>query len=303
MLESSSEEESSIEEKKPAPPPSAPRAPHPSAPRAPNNSAPNTRFASASLRFARPPPIPQPEPEPVVQSEPAAPEILPELLVPITSAIAADTPPPLQGFTLSWTKKHGAKQQIRLFRNDLPVFFSKLVRNGLKSHWLITRTPEDADRSPPSYIAQMSQSGTGRRFDLRTAGSGTDSVGIGFIGCTKQCPARAIVAVAPKVEPYWPGSEDRVLSRLAKAGTADFEKFRVYRSRLPARNSEGKLTLSFGEAFVVRSLKNFIVDDEQGQCVMMIFRSSSGTCSLKVSNEMPALTAFAIAVSVVIGDK
>jgi hypothetical protein len=168
---------------------------------------------------------------------------------------------------------------------------------------MIARSPDDAEGPSPTFIAQLSQNRQLTRFNLKNTGATTESLGIGFFGCTKRCPARAFRAVLPKVEPYCPDSEDRGLSTMAKMGTADPENFTVYSSRLPVRNAEGKLTLSFGEVFVVRSLKNFIVDDEAGEVALMIFRSSSGTCSLKVAETMAPLTAFAIAIAVVVGEK
>jgi hypothetical protein len=84
---------------------------------------------------------------------------------------------------------------------------------------------------------------------------------------------------------------------------ADSDKFAVLRSRLPVRNVQGKLSLDFGDVFVVSSLKNFVVENEAGEVVLMIFRSSSGTCSLRVCERMSALAAFAIAIAIVVGDR
>jgi hypothetical protein len=137
-------------------------------------------------------------------------------------------------------------------------------------------------------------------FSLRKDGAESDSLGIGFSKPRKHS-GRAFRAVFPKIEPYLPQSEAKALVRLAVAGTADSERFNVFSSRRPGRDLRGKLVLRFGDVFVVPSGKNFIVENEAGEVVLVMFRSSSGTCSLRIEDGVSELTAFAIAIAAVVG--
>jgi hypothetical protein len=91
------------------------------------------------------------------------------------------------------------------------------------------------------------------------------------------------------------------MSKLARAGTADLERFDVLSSRLPFRDAQGLFRLDFGDIFALTSFMNFVVENAAGEVVLMIFQSSSGACSLRVAEELPTLTAFAIAIAAVAG--
>jgi hypothetical protein len=109
---------------------------------------------------------------------------------------------------------------------------------------------------------------------------------------------RAFRVVMPKAPPYVAAERRLELSRMAKAGNADPEKFITYSSKLPTRKPDGRPMLSFGRVVVVPSVKNFIVEDADNKPLFMIYRVSSATCTVKVWPPITPLVAFGWAVAI-----
>jgi hypothetical protein len=104
--------------------------------------------------------------------------------------------------------------------------------------------------------------------------------------------------VFPKNRPYNPTQKELELGQLAKTGVVDPAQFTVYKSKIPTKGPGGGLILPFGtQVYVVASVKNFILEDESGRAVLSVFKSSGGTCTLKVSQPLSSLVAFAVAVA------
>jgi hypothetical protein len=203
-------------------------------------------------------------------------------------------------FTISWVKKHGKRQQVRMFENDIPVFFAKCVRNRWAVNWIISNKVDCFDvNNSSTYIGRISQNRNSTRFSLQRSGFDTESLGLAFYVIKYDVPFRAFRFVLPKTEPYRPPSEEFELSRLAKVGEVDPNQFTLYSSVLPVKTADGRLTLSFGDVFVLKSLKNFMVVDDTGEIIFMIYRSSEGTCSLRIREPITPLIGFAISIAIV----
>jgi hypothetical protein len=109
---------------------------------------------------------------------------------------------------------------------------------------------------------------------------------------------RAFRVVLPKKRPYQPAEKDLELCQLAKSGVVDNARFTMYSSRIPVRAPSGGLTLAFGpETYVVKSIKNFILEDENKQPLLMIYKSSIGTCTLRLREPITPVIAFGIAIA------
>jgi hypothetical protein len=88
---------------------------------------------------------------------------------------------------------------------------------------------------------------------------------------------------------------------LAKTGRVD-NRFKVYSSKIPIKRGASAY-LDFGTVHVQPSLKNFIVEGHHGRRLFVIFRSSGGTCTVKVAPPFTALVAFALAIAIVTTDE
>jgi hypothetical protein len=199
---------------------------------------------------------------------------------------------------MSWAKKHGRKHIIRMFENDCPILFAKFK----KSHWIISTSMDNFAIGGQSYVGCIAQNRKSTRFDL----CGVDNVpilGVGFYEVVKTCPFRAFRVVVPKPGNRQSSMQGFDLSQLAQNGSADRTRFTVYSSKLPEKAETGQYRLSFGNVYVMKSLKNFIVETENHETVFMIFRSSGGTCSVKVHEPVTLHMAFALAVAAVVGEE
>jgi hypothetical protein len=92
------------------------------------------------------------------------------------------------------------------------------------------------------------------------------------------------------------------LSKIAVSGNIDAERFITLGSKFPVKSEEGRYSLSFGDVFVVSSLKNFIIEDEAQDLVFMSYKSSPATVSVRVRPTLSLLGAFALAIGIVVGE-
>jgi hypothetical protein len=193
--------------------------------------------------------------------------------------------------------------------NEVPLFFAenKKVSNG--RGWVISTCPSVFEVGTDSWVGTLNVAGRNRRFSLWAPNPSMPGVPMQVMGLAfydvedKKLKCRSFRLCVPLDGAYNPITEDRDLGRLAASGIADPAHFKIYSSKLPERTPDGKLILRFGDVFVMSSIKNFIVEDEQGNCLYMIYRSSSGTCSLKVKPPFTPLLSFAIGLAVITSDR
>jgi hypothetical protein len=114
----------------------------------------------------------------------------------------------------------------------------------------------------------------------------------------EQGESRGFRIVYPKKRPYTPTQSELELGQLAKTGVADAAEFTIHQSKRPEPGPKGGLWLPFGkDVFVVSSVKNFMVEDENKRVIFALFKTSGLTCTLKVKEPMTPLVAFAVAVA------
>jgi hypothetical protein len=167
--------------------------------------------------------------------------------------------------------------------NDQPLFFAREVRDG-HPFWEIATT-----RDAPGGLQMFH---TKNRFWMHEAGS---AFGFSFISVEGRHAVRAFRAVLPTAAN--PGEVD--LAELARSGTADPEKFVVLASKVPERGPDGRLVLKFGDVYVIASVKNFVVLNEQNATLFMIYRSSAATCTVQAREPVTPIMAFAWAIAII----
>jgi hypothetical protein len=137
-----------------------------------------------------------------------------------------------------------------------------------------------------------------RRFWLK--GDDGEMFGMHFYSLVgRRSAPRAFHFVLPNTVPYLPQSEQHELSRIAKAKFSDPSAVRILSSKLPTKDTNGRTVLKFGKVFVVPSVKNFVLEDEEGQILFMIYKGSDATCTVKVRAPLTPLMGFAMAIAIV----
>jgi hypothetical protein len=105
--------------------------------------------------------------------------------------------------------------------------------------------------------------------------------------------------VIPKCGQWRPGNDGVSLSRLAKDPQLDLEKFTVFESKAPVSTGTND-PQDFGGVFVLRSLKNFVIEQD-GSVIFMCYKSSDATCSLKIRDPITPFLALLLAIAIVLG--
>jgi hypothetical protein len=182
--------------------------------------------------------------------------------------------------------------------SDHLLFFAREVRGrDSPPFWGISDRPDAPDGSCTAALCHGK-----RRFWLHLPDAPDNEFGFSFFDTEGRNAPRSLRVVIPRTRPYTAASPDEKLAQLAKKGTADAERFVTYHSRQPTRR-DGRLVLRFGDVYVIASVKNFIVADSDDNMLFMIYRSSTATCTLKVSPAISPLWAFAWAVAIVTTDR
>jgi hypothetical protein len=205
-----------------------------------------------------------------------------------------------QIFTVAWNSSlRHQKCQLRLCANDQPLLFARPLR-GKPACWLVV--DKETISSPADGGCRGQLFHGKRRFWLQLRDVSDYEFGFSLYDTGGRHVARAFRVVVARNRPYAAPSKDRELAYLAKKGTAETENFITYASKLPRKTEDGKYLLSFGNAYVLTSVKNFIVEDENGKPLFMIYRSSSGTCTLKAWSPLTPIIAFGWAVAIITTD-
>jgi hypothetical protein len=155
---------------------------------------------------------------------------------------------------------------------------------------------EDAD----SYLGRLICAGKG--YLLEMPGGNGPVCGLRFYKPNfAYGSVRAFRVVFPKNLPYAPHEGGLDLCNLAKNGKADPEEFATFASKLPSRSEDGRLYLPFGgDLAIVTSVKNFIVADQNGNQVFVIYKAAPGACTVKFRVPITTVQAFAIAIACII---
>jgi hypothetical protein len=205
----------------------------------------------------------------------------------------------MESVVVAWTKKRFDSRVIWMCRNERPIFFAKHTHvKGVGSCWAISTDSKVYDASSPCFAGRLICKGIGSGYLLEVPGEETPVFGLKFCKVPQYIKlVRFFRVVFPKNQPYRPIGKKQQLCSLAKTGNVDPALFTMYSSKIPVMQPGGRLTMAFGVGLeILCSIKNFIVVDEQGETVFVVYKSSPGTCSVKFREPLSSIQAFAIAI-------
>jgi hypothetical protein len=176
---------------------------------------------------------------------------------------------------------------------DQPVFFARRFTFHVRGMMWAIASPGQGFDNPAARLYNCS-----RRFWLKDDDGEMFGMHFYSLGGRRSAP-RAFHFVLPNTVPYFPQTEQHELSRIAKAKASDSSAVRILSSKVPTMDPNGRTVLKFGKVFVVASVKNFVLEDEQERTLFMIYKFSDATCTVKVRAPLTPLMAFAMAIAIV----
>lgn len=182
--------------------------------------------------------------------------------------------------------------KLKLTLNDSPVLFSKPSKDNKGKIHIISSKP-DPQLHDDGYSGFVRVHQNGARFTLVTANASPNDncdgeiMGIAFIKESDDIrDARQMrIILENDMQPYYPLSEEVKLSKLAKTGNLPDETNRFFSitTKLPHRNKSGTLSLCFGNAFVVASINNFLINlPDDSKCILQFYKQSNDAYSVKI---------------------
>jgi hypothetical protein len=184
----------------------------------------------------------------------------------------------------------------RLMDRDNVVYFGHKLRgdDGIAisdslepSHAVLAVVQKQNKGKRATVINQRLQ----KPFDDRPA----EILGMAFVHLPERKPkARSFRVALPKSGVHFPVSETRELARMAESGESS-QQIQQYTNIA----AHGNVANPFGNAFLVESVKNFAVFDENGQVVFMIYKSAEGSFTVKAKSPFTPLTAFALGLVII----
>jgi hypothetical protein len=231
----------------------------------------------------------RPQPEPQVQ--------VPQSAI-VSAPPAVEATGELAMYSAAWSTGGVSRQKtnIRMCVQDCPIFYAaKTSDKQFGATWVVSESvSKDA-----TACARLHNHA--RRFWMKT--DQTELFGLHFYDVNRKRNApRAFHLALPNTTPYVAATREAELSRIAKTGF-NGKDVEMFTTKQPTIGSNGAVVLKFGNGFVVTSIKNFIIEDENGQTVFMIYKSSSSTCTVKAKLPVTPLMAFGIATAIITSDR
>lgn len=196
------------------------------------------------------------------------------------------------------------KRYVQMLQNDVIYYVCKSVKVPCvgKAHVICTKKP--VDLFSPNFAGMIVRHQSGSRFTLYQKGgeigqSNPQIAGIAFVNLKTDLKIRMFrVAIPTTDEPYIPADKSKDLSRIAYNNEENTPNVKIYSSAIPQRKKGGGLTLNFGNYQIIRSIKNFIVRDDNDTPVFVHFKTFGGICTLKIREPFTELIGFAVAVAI-----
>lgn len=221
---------------------------------------------------------------------------------------APDSFQDMEIFNVAWTKKRFGKTNIRMTKNDRKLYFAKGGKVKGLGKGFIFSSSTNFQAGSDDCIGVLIARGGKSRFSLYDKNCENELLGLGFYGVgesvsggdMKRFLGRAFRIAIPEQGQWVPQGKEDELSRIAKMNEQR-PSVRIIPSKLPVR-TDGRLVMKFGDVFVISSIKNFVVELE-GRTVFMIYKSSSGTVTVKIAPPITPVMAFGLAVAIISSDK
>jgi hypothetical protein len=208
-------------------------------------------------------------------------------------------PPPQNSFVLireakKMMKKGGA--DYRLMDHDNVVYFGRKLHDEdgfaiSDSQIILAVVQKQAKGKRAAVIDRRLQ----KPFDDRPP----EILGMAFVHLPEtKSKTRTFRVTLPKSGVNFPMTESRELARIAESATSD-SQIHMYTNKPPSITAQGTLTNPFGNVYLVESIKNFAVFDENDNLVFMIYKVAEGTFTMKERSPFTPLTAFALGLAII----
>lgn len=212
-------------------------------------------------------------------------------------------------YRVVWKKTVRSKSHIQFVFNDEIMFHSKEKKTKIGNCHIIC-SDENIDCYSKSYIGSLKKSQNRTRFTLFTPQGEQyqthegEVMGLSFYDPKdiKCYGVRAFRIALPKKLPYFPSTKEMNLSKIAQKNVKS-DDIQIFSSKLPELFPGPVLKLQFGNVHVVSSVKNFILEDENGNVIFMIYKSSNGMCSVRTAPPITPLIAFALSIAIITSNK
>ena len=193
--------------------------------------------------------------------------------------------------------------------NENVIFHSKEKKTKIGNCFVIC-TDANIDCYSKSYQGSLKISQSSTRFTLFTPQGEQyqshegEAMGLSFYDPKEiKCyGVRAFRIALPKRQPYFPSTKDMNLSKIAQKNVQS-DDIQIFSSKLPELFPGPVLKLQFGSVHVISSVKNFILEDGNGNVIFMIYKSSNGMCSIRIAPPITPLIAFAISIAIITSKK
>ena len=201
-------------------------------------------------------------------------------------------------------KKHGA--EYRLMENDSAVLFANTMKDEDKAIAIVKKvalTPNDPVPDPIAIIrrqhrgkrATISDPQLEKPYDDRPA----EVLGMCYVhlpDCkTKMKTFRVAIPTAPA---NYPITDERELARIAEIGEPRDDVYQ-YVTAVPSIGPDGEPVNLFGNVYKLESTKNYVVRDDRGKTVFVIYKVAEGSYNIKARHPLTPVTAFGLAIAII----
>ena len=225
---------------------------------------------------------------------------------PVKEEVAEEPPEPvdegLKEFSLAKDKSC-----FRLLRGEKVVFFSRLGKDGIGKYQVISTTEQLDMEIQTGYVGLVRFRGGGKRFSIATSETKPNDdreahIAGGAIYQKKHEKMRSCkVVLTANGKPAWPISARRDLDSIAGAASKDEdigEKYRIFDSRKgwelrPEEESD------FGDIVIMKSCKNFIIENEDKEIIFMLYKKADGWFGVKCRYPITPFIAFGIGMAII----
>ncbi|OHT01493.1 hypothetical protein TRFO_31683 [Tritrichomonas foetus] len=211
-------------------------------------------------------------------------------------------------FTVVRELKKSAKKNhadFRMMKEEQAIFFSLASKDEIGQIDIISTSMPVMPNSKDNVGIIRKQNG--KRFTLITNEEKenddreSERIGLAFVKLpsdvkTKQKTFR--IAIRDHDRPNYPISKRMELARLAE-NADEVNNIKYYTNKLPTIGPDGKPTNVFGSTFVIDSIKNYIITDENDETIYMIYKSSEGSYTVKAKYPISPIMAFSLSVSII----
>lgn len=104
--------------------------------------------------------------------------------------------------------------------------------------------------------------------------------------------------VIPRADANYPITEERELARIAEVGEARSDMHQ-YATAVPGIGPDGEPINLFGNVYKMESTKNYVVSDDKGNTIFMIYKTGEASYCIKARHPFTEVTAFGLSVAII----